>query len=166
MATSPIEPTSLAINRLDVDWQGARANASGTIGLTGRRALDLAVRADALQVSGLLSAIERGDLPVTGTLSATAQVAGTTANPSATVRIVGNDLVAYNEALGTLSADARLVGRQLDVTSLQLDKPQPDGNGRIAATGSYHLDSRRYTVDLRSQNVKLLTLRTARSTVA
>ena len=149
---------ALAINRLDVDWQGARANASGTIGLTGRRALDLAVRADALQVNGLLSAIERGDLPVTGTLSAIAQVAGTIANPSATLRIEGNDLVAYNEALGTLVADARLVGRQLDVTSLQLDKPQPEGNGRILATGSYHLDSLRYTVDLRSQAVKLLTL--------
>ena len=148
---------SLAINRLDVDWQGARASASGTIGLAGRRALDLALRADALQVSGLLSAIERSDLPVTGTLSAMAQVAGT-ANPAATVRVVGSDLVAYNEALGTLTADTRLVGRQLDVTSLQLDKPQPDGNGRILATGSYHLDSQRYTVDLRSQDVKLLTL--------
>ena len=34
-------------------------NASGTVGLTGRRALNLAVRADALQVNGLLSAIEQ-----------------------------------------------------------------------------------------------------------
>ncbi len=149
---------SLDINRLDVDWQGAHANASGTIGLTGLRALDLSVRADALQVSGLLSVIERGDLPVTGTLSATAQVAGTAANPAATVRLLGNDLVAYNEALGTLTADARLVGRQVEVTSLQLDKPQPDGNGRILATGSYHLDAERYAVDLRSQDVRLLTL--------
>ena len=102
----------LAINRLDVAWQGAHAAATGTIGLTGRRALDLSVRADALQVSGLLSAIDRGDLPVTGTLSATAQVAGTTADPSATLSIRGSDLIAYNEALGTLAADARLRGRQ------------------------------------------------------
>ena len=52
-------PAALAINRLDINWQGAHANANGTIGLTGRRALDLSVRADALQVSALLRAIER-----------------------------------------------------------------------------------------------------------
>ena len=61
-------------------------------------------------------------------------------------------------AWGTLVADARVDGRQVDVTSLQIDKPQPEGNGRIMATGSYHLDSRRYGVDLQSQNVRLLSL--------
>jgi len=150
--------TAVAINRLEVAWQDARINASGTIGLTGRRDLNLAVRADAVHVEGLLRAIERADLPATGTLSATAQVGGTLDNPIANLHLRGADLAAYNEVLGTLVADARFAGRQLDVDALRLDKPQPAGNGRIDATGSYQLDSQRYTLDLQSQNMKLLTL--------
>jgi outer membrane protein assembly complex protein YaeT len=149
---------AVAINRLDVAWQDAHANANGTIGLTGRRALNLTARADTLQVAGLLRMIERGDIPASGSLSAIAQVAGTIDNPAATVRVTGSDLIAYNETLGSLTADARVAGRLVDVTTLRLDKPQPDGNGRIDGKGSYQLDSQRYTVDLQSANVKLLTL--------
>ena len=165
MATSPIERTALAVNRLDVDWQGARANASGTIGLTGRRAIDLAVRADALQVSGLLSAIERGDLPVTGTLSAIAQVAGTIANPSR---------ASHRKATTwwpTTKRSARSwptrAWQAVSSTSRRCNwtSHNPKVTAASTATGSYHLDSQRYTVDLRSQDVKLLTLRTAGSTV-
>jgi outer membrane protein assembly complex protein YaeT len=149
---------AIAINRLDVTWRDAHANAAGTVGLTGTRRIDLAINADALQVAGLLQTIERGDIPATGTLTAQAQVGGTVANPIANIHLRGQDLAAYNESLGTLAADARFAGRRIDVTSLQLDKPQPDGNGTIAGTGSYQLDSQRYTIDLRSQNIKLLTL--------
>jgi outer membrane protein assembly complex protein YaeT len=149
---------AVAINRLDVTWQEARANATGIVGLTGRRGLDLAVRADALTVQGLLRTIERGDIPASGTLSAQAQVGGTIDSPVANIHLQGADLIAYNETLGALTADARLAGREVDVTALRLDKPQPDGNGTIVATGSYQLDAQRYALDLRSQNIKLLTL--------
>ena len=149
---------ALAINRMDLSWQGARANAAGVIGLQGSRRLDLNVNADTLQIDQLLKAFELRDVPASGTLSATAQVAGTTTRPVGTVRVHGNNLVAYNETWGTLVADARVTGRQIDVTSLQIDKPQPDGNGRIVASGSYQLDARRYGVDLRSDNVRLLSL--------
>lgn len=148
----------LAIDRLDLTWQGARASASGRIGLQGARALDLTVRADALRLEGLLDAFEYGDVPASGVVTATAIVGGTAARPTATFRVHGSDLVAYNEAWGTLAADARMAGRQIEVMSLQIDKPQPGGRGRITATGSYHLDARRYSVDLQSAGVRLLTL--------
>ncbi len=37
-----------------------------------------------------------------------------------------------------------------------LDKPQPGGNGRLSASGRYHLDTRAYTFDLASSNLRLL----------
>ena len=150
--------TALAINRLDIVWQDARANASGVIGLQGPRALDLNVRAVAVPIDGLLKTIELSDIPAAGIVSAAVQVGGTVARPVATVRVQGNDLVAYNETWGTLVADARVGGPQVDITSLQIDKPQPEGNGRITATGSYQRDAQRYDIDLRSQNVRLLSL--------
>jgi outer membrane protein assembly complex protein YaeT len=149
---------AVAINRLDVLWQGARASARGVVGLQGARRLDLDVRADAVQIDGLLQALERADVPASGVVSATAQIGGTVAQPSGNVRLVGDNLVAYNETWGSLVADARVAGRRIEVTSLQVDKPQPDGNGRIVATGSYELDARRYGIDLRSENVRLLSL--------
>ena len=149
---------ALTVNRVDVVWQEARATASGTIGLRGQRALDLTVRADALQVAGLLRAVEQSSIPASGTLSAQARIGGTADAPVATMQVQGADLAAYNETLGSLNAAARLSGRQLDITSLVLDKPQAGGNGRITATGSYQLTTRQFTADLQSQNVKLLTL--------
>ena len=150
--------TALAIDRLDMGWQNARANASGMIGLQGPRRLELHARADMLRIDDLLKTVELSDIPAAGLVAVQAQVGGTVARPVATVHLQGDDLVAYRETWGTLVADARVVGRQVDITSLQIDKPQPEGNGRITATGSYQLDSRRYDIDLQSQNVRLLSL--------
>jgi outer membrane protein assembly complex protein YaeT len=147
---------ALAIDRLDVLWQGARASATGVVGLQGSRPLEVNLTADALQIDGLLKAFVRSDIPATGVVTATAQIGGTVAQPSGTMRLQADNLVAYNETWGTLVADARVAGRRVDVTSLQLDKPQPDGNGRIVATGSYELDARRYGIDMRSENIRLL----------
>lgn len=151
-------PASLTVQQLDLIWQGAHATAAGVIGLQGRRALDITARADALRIDGLLDAFELSNVPAAGTLSAAAQISGTTARPSGTVQVRGENLAAYNETWGSLVADARLAGGRIDLTSLQLDKPQPGGNGRISATGSYDLDSRGYEVDLRSDNLQLLSL--------
>ncbi len=149
---------ALAVNRLDVLWEGARAQASGVIGLQGARALDLNVRADAIQIDGLLRAFELSHVPASGAVSASAQAGGTVAQPVGSIRVQGHDLVAYNELWGTLAADARVSGRRIDVTSLRIDKPQPDGNGVVTATGAYHLDATRYEIDLQSQRVRLLSM--------
>ena len=39
-----------------------------------------------------------------------------------------------------------------------LDKPQPDGAGRVEGSGTYQLDQRAFTFDIRSNNVQLLGL--------
>ena len=114
--------------------------------------------ANQLEVPSLLKAIKREDLPLSGTLSATGTVGGTLARPTARLNAQGANLVAYEEAIGSLVADVNLAEREVQVSRLDIDKPQPDGNGRVAATGTYHLDTRRYTADVKSENVRLLGL--------
>lgn len=150
--------SALAIERADVVWQQARAHAQGVVGLTGRQPIDLSITADRLQVGDLLRAVQYGHVPATGIVSATAQVGGTVGNPIATLHVQGTNLVAYNETLGTLNADARLAGRTLDVTRFALAKPQAGGAGTIVGTGSYHFTNRNYALDVRSQNVRLESL--------
>ena len=114
--------------------------------------------ANRLDVPSLLKAIKREDLLLSGTLSATGTVGGTLARPTARLNAQGANLVAYEEAIGSLVADMNLAEREVQISRLDIDKPQPDGNGRVAATGTYHLDTRRYTADVKSENVRLLGL--------
>lgn len=151
-------PAGVTLTRLQATWQEATLEASGTIGLTGRRRLDVTAHANALQVANLLRAAERSGVPATGTVSLQAQVAGTLDRPAATIEVQAESLSAYQEVLGTLDARAELIGRRLDVTALNLHKPQPGGDGTVSVTGSFNLDSQRYTADVRSENVQLLTL--------
>ena len=60
--------------------------------------------------------------------------------------------------VGSLNADVRLDGRELTLSELVVDKPQPDKPGRVMATGTYNLDRKTYTFDLQSQDLQLLSL--------
>ena len=64
-------PTRVTVHRADLQWQEARADAAGTVGLTGRKPLDLSFSADAVQLAGLLRATNRTDVPASGVLSLT-----------------------------------------------------------------------------------------------
>jgi hypothetical protein len=70
----------------------------------------------------------------------------------------GAGITAFGEEFGSLTADAALSGRDLALSRLTIEKPQPDAPGKISATGSYHLDRKSYTFELRSDNVRLLDL--------
>jgi outer membrane protein assembly factor BamA/autotransporter translocation and assembly factor TamB len=151
-------PGAVAVPRLDVAWQEARLHASGVVGLEGRRALEMTVDGDGVQIEGLLQALEQNGVPASGTLALTGRVTGTLDRPLAEARITGHDLAAYNEMLGTLEASVLLADRNVELTTLQLEKPQPDGPGRLLASGSYHLDTQRYTAELGSENLRLVSL--------
>ena len=151
-------PAQVRVQQFDVIWGDARAHVEGTIGLDGVRPLDLTLTADAVQVPELLRALEQTDIPAAGALSLDGRVSGTIPQPAAALTLRGTDLSAYNEVWGTLTTRAMLRGRQLTVNELTLDKPQPDGNARVAANGSYDLDRRTYTIDLHSDNVRLTAL--------
>ena len=151
-------PALVTVRQLDVRWQEAQARATGTIGLTGARPLDLTVNANALQVAELLRPMNQSQVPASGDVSFSGRVTGNVAQPSVTATLTGTNLVAYRETWGSLVARLNMAGRELRLTELVIDKPQPQGNGRIAGSGSYHLDRRTYAVDLQSQNVRLVSL--------
>ena len=85
-------------------------------------------------------------------------VTGTTVSPRARLQVQGANLAVYNEAFSTLAATIELADRQVDLTELELDKPQAEENGRLAASGRYDLDERSYRFDVRWENFRLLGL--------
>ncbi|HEU4694092.1 MAG TPA: translocation/assembly module TamB domain-containing protein [Vicinamibacterales bacterium] len=151
------EPRALTITRADLAWEEAAAHVDGRIGLGQNEPIDLRFSAENLDVTSLLQTANQ-NVPVTGTLSARGTVNGTTTRPVAMIAAQGSNLVAYEEQIGSLNADVRLDGRELTVSEVVVDKPQPDQAGRITATGTYHLDRRSYTFDLQSQDVRLVGL--------
>jgi outer membrane protein assembly complex protein YaeT len=157
-AEAAYTPRAITIGRADITWQQASAHVDGRVGLGGNQPIALTLTADRVDVATLLQAMNRGDVPVSGTFVLRGTVSGTTARPVADVSAQGSDLVAYEEQIGTLDADARLDGRTVTLSQLVVDKPQPDTPGRLIATGTYDLDRKTYTVDLRSQDLRLLSL--------
>ena len=102
--------------------------------------------------------MNQAGVPISGTFIARGTVSGTTTRPMASINVQGSNLVAYEEQVGSLNADVRLDGRELTLSELVVDKPQPDKPGRIMAAGTYNLDRKTYTVDLQSEDLQLLSL--------
>ena len=152
------DPSVLRVPRLEAGWQGTAVTADATVGLTGAQALDARLDARGFDVAALLALAGQGDVPASGRVDLQATASGTVASPQARVSLTGTDLQAYGERLGTLRADAGLAGREVVVDSLTLDKPQPDGDGRVTASARYHLNRREAAVNLRSEGLRLVSL--------
>jgi outer membrane protein assembly complex protein YaeT len=151
-------PRALTIGRADITWQQATAHVDGRVGLGDNQPIALTLTADNVDVATLLQAMNQAGVPVSGTFVLRGMVSGTTARPMASINAQGSNLVAYEEQLGSLNADVRLDGRDVTLSELVIDKPQPDTPGRVIATGTYNLDRKTYTVDVQSQDVRLLSL--------
>lgn len=151
-------PAGVTIDRLDLAWQQAKANVAGRVELLGVRRLDLSIRADAFEVPMLLDAVNQGSIPAAGNLSLQGTVTGTLSRPAAAITLHGANLSAYDEVLGSLTAVISMAGRDVVVGNLLLDKPQPEGSGRLLGHARYNLDRKSYAFDLRSQDLRLLGL--------
>ena len=150
-------PDALTVETLLLRWRDARIQAQGTVGLRGRRSLDLTVAADTVDVSSVVAALEVGDVPVRGPFAARGGVSGTVERPSAAVTLRGEELEAYAEQLGALSGRVDLTDQEVRVAELRLAKPQPDGDGELTASGTYRLDTEAYTMEVASKDFRLLT---------
>ena len=157
-AQASYAPAAVDIARADVTWKEATAHVDGRVGLQGRRQLNLNASADRLEVASILETLNTTGVPATGTFSARGMVGGTLDRPMATLVAQGSNLVAYEEQVGTFNANVRLDGRDLLVSDLVIDKPQPDGAGKLTASGAYNLDRKTYTVDLKSNGLRLVGL--------
>jgi outer membrane protein assembly factor BamA/autotransporter translocation and assembly factor TamB len=151
--------STLTIPRADVSWQQARAHVDGSVGLGQKQPIRLSFTADTLEIQALLQALHKSEVPVSGVLAVRGTVGGTMGRPTAMVTAEGTNLVAYDEPIGALHADVQLDGPQLTLSQIVVDKPQPDRPGQLIATGTYDLDRRTYTFDLRSEGLRLVGLR-------
>jgi outer membrane protein assembly complex protein YaeT len=150
-------PAAVDIENLDVIWGRARASAAGHVGLTGAGGLDLHVTADSLEVPEVLKAMNTS-VPAEGAISLAGTVGGTLSRPVADISVQGADLAAYNEQLGSLVANVTVAGREIVVPKLTLQKPQPDGVGRLEMSGRYDLDDRTYAFTVKSSDLQLVSL--------
>jgi len=151
-------PAALMVNSLDVTWGDAVAHAAGRFGLADRQRLSLAFSADRLPVASLLAAVGRQTPSAHGALSLSGTAEGTVGSPRVNASLRGSDLAVWQEPLGEMAADLTLAGRQVAVTQLALDKPQPDGPGHVSASGRYHLETGAYDFTLGSSNLQLVGL--------
>ena len=157
-ANAQYSPAAVTLRELDVAWQEARLEASGRVSLQGRQSVAIDATLARADIAALLAALDRADIPAEGVVSLQANAAGTLANPRATLSMQAADVAAYGEIVGTLTADAELVDRDVRLRKLQLIKPQPDGDGTLTANGSYHLDRRTLNLQLESEQLRLLNL--------
>ena len=157
-AEASYAPRALTVSRADINWQQARAHVDGRVGLGQNQPIELTLTADDVDVATVLQAMNQAGVPISGTFIARGTVSGTTTRPMASINVQGSNLVAYEEQVGSLNADVRLDGRELTLSELVVDKPQPDKPGRVMATGTYNLDRKTYTFDLQSQDLQLLSL--------
>jgi outer membrane protein insertion porin family len=70
--------------------------------------------------------------------------------PIVTARVEGNTLSLAGQPIESLRADARLVDETVDIEQLVMRQP---GGAELQATGRYDWRARRYTVDLRGQDL-------------
>ena len=150
-------PAAVVVEQLDMQWRQAWASATGRVGLSGARSIALRATASSLDVPELLKAFDK-NVPAAGTLSLDANISGTMTAPAGTVTVRGTNLAAFNEALGSLTADVNLANREISASQIVLDKPQPGGAGRLEANGRFQIDRRAYSFAVRSTNVQLLGL--------
>jgi outer membrane protein assembly complex protein YaeT len=158
-------PDRLTIDGASVGWNHQTLQASGTIGLGAQQTLQITARAGSLSIAAILAGLNHTDLPIAGDLALAAEIGGTLDAPQAGITLSGTGLEAYGEPLGTLDAKAQLHGQQLEVSDLRLNKPQPDGDGSLRASGAYNLTSKAYRIEAHAKDVRLsnLTLPWAKS---
>ena len=153
-AAAAYSPGRVSIDQATVTWQNQALHLAGTIA----SGIHLTAAADRLSVAAILAGLTHGDVPAAGQLSLAAEVTGSIDSPAATITLTASQLAAYQESFGTLQARAQLQGRQLELTALSLDKPQPGGNGTLRASGAYDLDAKQYRFQAEAQDFRLLNL--------
>jgi autotransporter translocation and assembly factor TamB len=158
-AAADYNPARVVLRDANVAWRGQAITASGTVGLKGRApAINLVASSENISIADVLAGLNRADMPVTGTARFNAQVRGTTKQPEVDAQIGATDLVAYKEPLGTLNAQAQLRGDVLTIPELRLDKPQEGADGSLRAAATYNLQAKTYTLDAKSDNLRLTSL--------
>ncbi|MFN7935814.1 MAG: translocation/assembly module TamB domain-containing protein [Bryobacteraceae bacterium] len=135
-ASGQLEANSreLTIARLAIGAAGENATLEGKVR---PQSLDLRAGLQQASIRGLLSLIPNNTLPIDGRLNAQAQLNGNPRDPQATVSLEATSLVAWEESLGNLQANATYSAGHLTVPQFQLRKDE----GAIKGEGAYAIQS-------------------------
>jgi outer membrane protein assembly complex protein YaeT len=144
-------PKEVALRTARVRWQGQELTAQGTVGLSGAQPLSLSATLSDGSIADALNGLGKGDLPVGGTVSATAEIRGTMREPQGSMHLSATELAAYGEPLGKLTARAALDNNVVRLDSLRWDK-QP--GGVLEAGGAYDLSTRAYSLKIRGNGLR------------
>ena len=150
---------AIALKNVDLQWQGQTITASGTVGLKGANPpIDLTTRTQNLKIQSVLAGLNQPDIPASGDVQVDARITGTTKQPVVDATVSATDLTAYNEPLGTLNAQAQVRGDDVTITNLTLNKPQEGEDGTLRASGTYNLETKQFSLDAQSDNLRLTSL--------
>ncbi len=147
------------IHEATVSLNDQEVNASGKVLLAGPKPqLDIQAQATDLQIVSLLEATSI-EFPADGLLSLTANIRGDAEDPSIEADVHARELITYGEKLGTLTAKATYGNSVVNLDELLLTKPQESGPGTLSAKGWVELDSKLYSLDVKSDNLYLESLK-------
>jgi len=153
------DPNRILLHKGMVTWQGQSVYAQGDIGLKGRSpSLNIDVQVPQASVSSVMAMLNK-QVPAAGTFQANAHLGGTLENLEAGATLSANNLMAYNEPLGNLSAAAQLSNRKLELTKFRLDKPlDDDKSGTLEAKAAYNLDSQAFDLQTEGSHLRFNSL--------
>lgn len=147
------------ISDTTVQWEGQTAHATGDVLLKGKPPeLDLAVTADDLQLARILEGLEI-DAAADGQANVSARVTGDATDPSVEATLSAQNLIAYGEKLGELTAKGTYGHSVAVVDEARLIKPQENGTGVLIVKGWVDLDQRTYSADVQSNSLHIESLK-------
>ena len=150
--------STLTLDDLALVWNNQRAAVQGSVALAGESpSLDLQVQAQDVVIADAMDLLGRTE-PVSGIASFNAEVTGTATAPQVTASLTARELNAYGELWGDLSANASVSGSRIELTNLDLQKPQPEGDGSLSGSAAYDLETKEYALDIQSSQLRLTTL--------
>jgi outer membrane protein assembly factor BamA/autotransporter translocation and assembly factor TamB len=130
-------PDAVSIASADLAWQDARAHASGSLGLTRRQPIALALKLEQTPLAPMLAAAGHSDLPVTGAITLDAEAHGTLANPIGKAALKLSGLRYEDESLGDVIVDADVAGQQANIRAAA-DAFKLTANAQVGTAAPYH----------------------------
>lgn len=116
--------------------------------------LALDVSANDVRLERIIDNLE-SDIAASGTVSLTATIQGPASAPQVAANLEAEDLVAWGERFGRLSAEASYDNSLLELTRFHLEKPQASGFGELDATGRIDIAARTYAARIDTNNFRL-----------
>lgn len=140
-------PSSVRVSDVAAAVGGVKATGYAGIDLTSR-ALSGAFELNAPELGELVTELPAG-LVLSGPLTATATLEGTTAEPLVPIEARGEGLEVNGQPIDSLVAIGRVTGDSLDIESFQIRQRE----GELSGSGSYTWGAGAYTADIQGSNL-------------